>query len=207
MIIPTILEKNWDEIEKKFEIYKEFAESVHIDFIDGKFTNNTTFLEFDPFQKYSEHFDLEAHLMVDEPINYLDGLSKAGFKTFLGQVEKMGDQVEFIAKGEELGAVGLALDIETELNEIKVPLEDLDRILLMGIKAGASGRPFDERVLPKIKNLRDKSLLPIQVDGGVSDKTLPDLRNAGAGIFCVNSFLFKGDPGENFRTLTSLSFN
>ncbi|MBI4098003.1 MAG: hypothetical protein HY426_03095 [Candidatus Levybacteria bacterium] len=204
MVIPTILEKTWEEVETKFKIYAKFAKAVHVDFIDGKFTDNTTFLEFEPFKKYSDYFSLEAHLMVEEPINYLSNLSKAGFKTFLGQIEKMSDQVEFVAKAEGLGAVGLALDIQTPTSQIRVSYEDLDRILLMGIQAGASGRPFDGRVLPKIKYISDKGFANIQVDGGVDDETLPRLKKAGASIFCVNSFLFKGDPKKQFRLLESL---
>lgn len=204
MIIPTILEKSWEEIEAKFKIYEKFAKSVHIDFIDGKFEENTTFLDPSPFSKYSEYFDLEAHLMVEEPIDYIDNLSKAGFKTFLGHIEKMSDQVEFVAKGEALGAVGLALDIDTEVSDIKVSYEDLDRILLMGIHAGASGRPFDERVYGKIKEVSDSNFTKIQIDGGVNDETLPKLRENGASMFCVNSFLFKGDPKEQFSKLSSI---
>lgn len=204
MIIPTILEKNWEEIEKKFEIYKNFAKAVHIDFLDGKFEENTTFLDPSPFLKYSKYFDLEAHLMVDEPINYVEKLSNAGFKTFLGHIEKMNDQIEFVSKSQELGEVGLALDIDTQVSEIKVPLEDLDRILLMGVHLGASGRPFDERVIVKIKELRGKAFTDIEVDGGVNNETLPVLRQSGASMFCVNSFLFKGDPKKQFRLLESI---
>ncbi len=203
IIIPTILETSWEEIEKKFEIYKGFAKAVHVDFLDGKFEENLTFLEASPFSKYSKYFDLEAHLMVEEPINYLDNLSKAGFKTFLGHVEKMSDQVEFVTRGEVLGAVGLALDIETPIFDIKVPYEDLDRILLMGIHAGASGRPFDEKVFEKIEALKNSNFTNIEIDGGVSEVTLPKLKEKGANMFCVNSFLFKGDPKSQFRLLES----
>ena len=45
MIIPAILEKNWHEIEKKLEISKIFGKNAHIDFIDGKFTDNISFLD------------------------------------------------------------------------------------------------------------------------------------------------------------------
>lgn len=204
MIIPTILEKSWEEIEAKFEIYKNFASVVHVDFIDGKFAPEKTFLDPQPFSKYSKYFKLEAHLMVDEPAFYLEKLSQAGFKTFLGHVERMNDQVQFVTRGQELGAVGLALDIETSIEEIKVSLEDLDQILLMGIIAGASGRPFDQRVIPKIKSLSDKDLINIEIDGGMNDQTLPLVKNAGASMFCVNSFLFKGDPEKQFRLLQSI---
>ncbi len=204
MIIPTILETRWEEIEKKFEIYKGFAKAVHVDFLDGKFEENTTFLNPEPFAKYSKYFDLEAHLMVEEPIDYIENLSKAGFRTFLGHIEKMSDQVEFVARGQELGGVGLALDIDTPVSNIRVSFEDLDRILLMAIHAGASGRPFDEKVYEKISEVSGSGFTKIQVDGGVSDQTLPKLRENGASMFCVNSFLFKGDPESQFRLLESL---
>ena len=142
--------------------------------------------------------------MVDEPINYIENLSKAGFKTFLGHIEKMSDQVEFVAKGQEFGGVGLALDIDTPVTDIRVSYEDLDRILLMGIHAGASGRPFDERVYEKIEALKNANFTNIEIDGGVNDQTLPKLRESGASMFCVNSFLFKGDPKTQFNILKSL---
>ncbi len=204
MIIPAILEKNWEEIEKKLVICREFAKSVHIDFIDGKFVNNTTFLEFEPFKKYSDYFFLEAHLMVEEPVNYLESLSNAGFKRFLGHVEKMEDQVEFVAKGEQLGAVGLSLDLSTPVSSIKVSLDDLDQILLMSVPAGKSGQQFDNRVLSKIKELNDRGFTNIEMDGGINDKTLPLAKKAGASMFCVTSFLFKENPHEQFRLLQSL---
>ncbi len=205
MIIPAILEKNWEEIEKKLEICREFATNVHIDFIDGKFTNNTSYLEFDNFKKYSEYFNLEAHLMVEEPFDYLGKLADAGFKTFLGHVEKMSDQVEFVARGEELGEVGLAIDVDSSINEIKVPVDDLDRILLMSVKAGKSGQTFNPHIEGKIKKLRNKYLGKIEIDGGINDETFVIAKNAGVNAFCVTSYLFNNDPIGNFRRLEELA--
>ncbi len=205
MVIPAILEKEWDQIADKIEICRNFTRNLHIDFIDGKFSDNKTFFEFEPFSKYSSYFNLEAHLMVEEPIQYLNGLSKAGFKVFLGHVEKMKDQVEFVAHGETLGSVGLCLDLQTPTSEIKVPLVDLDRILLMSVPAGKSGQTFDEKILPKIKSLADGSYLNIEVDGGINDKTLPLAKQNGASLFCVTSFLFEHKAQDKFRVLQSLA--
>lgn len=204
MIIPAILEKNWEEIEKKLIVCQEFANTVHIDFIDGKFAPDTTFLDFEPFKNYSNYFTLEAHLMTEEPINHLDRLFKSGFKRFIGQVEKMADQVEFVAKGESLGSVGLALDLSTPISEIKVPFDDLDQILLMSVPAGESGQIFDNSVIEKITTLRSKYLGNIELDGGINDQTLPLAKEAGASMFCVTSFLFRDNPEEQFRILESL---
>ncbi len=204
MIIPAILENTWEEIEKKLIICGEFTKTIHIDFIDGKFTNTTTFLEFEPFKKYSSYFTLEAHLMVEEPIKYLDRLSSAGFKRFIGHVEKMSDQVEFVAKGEVLGEVGLAIDLQTPIGNIKVSLDDLDQILLMSVAAGKSGQTFDNSVIEKIKTLRSKYLGRIEIDGGINDQTLMLAKTSGANTFCVTSFLFKENPKEQYQTLQSL---
>jgi len=204
MIIPAILEKDWDQIEKKIELCRNFSRNVHIDFIDTSFATDATFLDIEPFKKYSDYFNFEAHLMVDDPVNYLDRLANAGFRTFLGQVEKMNDQVEFVAKGEELGAVGLCLDLKTPITDIKVSLEDLDRILLMGVKAGKSGQVFDNSVLTKVKALSEKGFFNIEVDGGINNKTLLIAKENGANIFCVNSFLFDHNPHDNYMLLESL---
>lgn len=202
MIIPAILEQDWSEIERKLKLCREFASAIHIDFIDGKFAPTTTFMDFEKFKPYSEYFLLEAHLMVEEPVNYLASLYRAGFKRFLGHIEKMPDQVDFIAKGEQLGAVGLALDLETPISAIKVSLNDLDQILLMSVKAGASGQKFDPGVLEKIKKLSDQSFSNIEVDGGINNETLGSARNNGANIFCVNSYLFSSsDLEDRYRKL------
>ena len=66
-LLPGILEQDFAEIEKKLEIIKPFAQSVHIDIIDGKFANNTTWLDPKPFQKYSQDIFFELHMMVEEP--------------------------------------------------------------------------------------------------------------------------------------------
>ena len=204
MIIPAILEKDWEEIKKKLDVCIEFADTVHIDFIDGEFFDNKSFLEFEPFKEYRQSFKLEAHLMVNKPIDYLEKLSDAGFNTFIGHVEKMSDQIEFVTKGEELGAVALALDIETSIKDIKVNLEDLDQILLMSVKAGKSGQDFDESVISKIKELRNNYMGKIEVDGGINESTLRIAKEAGADNFCVTSSLFKENPKKEFERLSSL---
>ena len=205
MIIPGILEKDWAKIEQKINICREFSNTIHIDFIDGKFSENITFLDFEKFKEYSPFLTLEAHLMVYEPIKYLDKLADAGFKRFLGHIEMMTEQSEFVAKGESLGEVGLALDLQTQIEQIKVPLIDLDSVLLMAVKAGKSGQVFENTVIDKIKKLRSKFLGTIEVDGGINDQTIPFVRDAGARRFVTTSFLFNSeDPKSQFELLKGL---
>ena len=88
IIIPGILESQWPEIEKKIELVLPFAKTIHIDLIDGKFAPHTTFMEPLPFSKYTKNAEFELHMMVEEPINYLKPFAQAGFRRFIGHVEK-----------------------------------------------------------------------------------------------------------------------
>lgn len=203
-IIPGILEKDLSLIEAKIESVKSFANTIHIDLIDGKFASNTTFMDPSPFSKYSKDFNLEVHLMVENPLQYLESFANAGFRRFIGHIEKMENLDEFIAKGQTLGEVGLALDLDTNIDKINISYDDLDLVLLMGAKAGDSGEEFNPQILEKIKSLRLETVIPIEVDGGVNDKTIVDIRNAGAQRVVTTSFLFNGNPIANFETLTKL---
>lgn len=205
MVIPAILESNFSEIEKKIALLEGVSDYFHIDFIDGVFADNKTILDPAPFSKFTNSHFFEAHLMVDNPISYLDKLSEAGFKRFIGHVEMMPDQVEFVAKGEELGEVGLALDGKTPYEKVGVSLEDLDILLFMTVDAGFSGRSFNQAYTEKIKQVPDW-FKNIEVDGGINDKTLPIAKHAGANIFAVTSFIFESvDPTESFKKLASLT--
>lgn len=204
-VIPGILEKDWSKIEKKIELVRPFAKTIHIDIIDGKFAPNTTFLDPKPFERYSKEIFFELHLMVEEPIDYLKPWAEAGFRRFLGHVEKMSNQAEFVAQGQMLGEVGLALDGPTPVDAINVPLDDLDAILVMTIKAGLSGQEFMSEHLEKVKMFHKKTWVPIGVDGGINDKTISESSESGATRFATTSFLFKNkNPQDQYNTLKRL---
>lgn len=201
-ILPGILEKDWDGIQRKIEIVKPFAKAIHIDILDGKFASNTTFLDPEPFKKYSQDIFFELHMMVEEPLQYLKPFADAGFKRFLGHVEKMSDQAEFVAQGQLLGEVGLAIDGDTSLDAIGVPIDDLDCLLFMSIKAGFSGQKFTQEYARKIEVLKDTTWIPIEVDGGVNDTTILQARDFGATRFVSTSFLFNAEnPKSQFDIL------
>ncbi|HBB76585.1 MAG: ribulose phosphate 3-epimerase (predicted), ribulose-phosphate 3-epimerase [Candidatus Levybacteria bacterium GW2011_GWC1_40_19] len=205
-IIPGILDKDWVEIERKIKIAGELAQTIHIDLIDGKFADNLTFADPSSFKAYADKFFFEVHLMVEEPINYLDKWAECGFKRFIGHIEKMSSQEEFVAKGQLLGDVGLAIDGNTPLESVNVPLSDLDVLLIMTINAGASARPFVPECLEKIKKARRlEEFIKVEVDGGINDKTIIDARNAGADRFVTTGFIFRStDPKKSFETLKGL---
>lgn len=204
-IIPGILERNWADIEKKLAIIKPFSNTVHIDFIDGIFASNTTFLDPNPFKKYSKDFFMEAHLMVKNPTEYIQPLFDAGFKRVLGHVEQMNDLPEFIARGQMLGEIGLAIDSHTDIVSLNINFDDLDCILIMGVKAGNSGQVFLPATWEKIKYIRGKTVIPIEVDGGINEEIITQAKIIGANRFVTTSFLFsQKDPIKAFERLSNL---
>ncbi len=200
-VIPGILEKDWPVIEMKIQQVLPFAKAIHVDLIDGKFASNTTFLDPAPFKKYTYDIPFELHMMVEEPINYLKAWADAGFQRFIGHIEKMSDQVEFVARAQLLGEVGLGVDQDSQLDRIEVPFSDLDVLLFMTVKAGFSGEEFVEKDLDKIKIAREKSFIPIEVDGGINDQTILRAKESGADRFIATSFIFKETPQEQYKIL------
>ncbi len=189
-IIPGILEKDWASIEAKIKLIKPFTKSVQIDVIDGIFSPNITFLDPEPFKKYTKELFFEVQLITDEPINYIEKFAKAGFKRFIGQIEKMSSQKEFIKYGKKFGEVGLAIDADTTVDEIEIDLNSADCFTLMSVKAGFSGQAFLPNVLDKIKAIKQKTTKPIEIDGGVNEKTIKQLKNLNVERYIVNSALF-----------------
>lgn len=182
---------DWKTMEQKIQMVLPFVKKIHIDLLDGKFAPNTTSLDAAPFTAYTKDILFEAHLMVEDPLQYLDTFAKAGFKRFIGQVEKMPDVAAFVAKAESLGEVGLAVDTPTAVDSILPYIEDLDFVLVMTVKAGFSNQQFMPEMLEKVKKLREKApFLPIEIDGGVNDMTIKDARKAGATRFVTTGFLF-----------------
>lgn len=203
-VIPGILERNWDDIQHKLETVRPFAKTVHIDIIDGVFVDNKTFLDPEPFSEYKDIFLLELHMMVKNPIQYLEPFAKVGFKRFIGHIEMMPDQQEFVQEARKFGEAGLALDGPTELERLQIPAEELDSILVFTAeRVGFSGATLLPERLDKIRTLAGSA--PIEVDGGINAETILRARESGATRFAATSAIFRhSNPLEAFNTLTSL---
>ena len=199
---PGTFIKDSHEWAHKIDLVRPFAKTIHVDVVDGIFAPNTTIAEPEWFSQFSKDFILEVHLMTDEPIQHLQKWSDAGFQRFIGQVEKMSSQAEFVAKAQLLGGAVLAIDKQTVVEAITVPFDDLDGFLVMTIQAGVSGQKFEEHLLEKVRALRGQTPLPIEVDGGINDATISLAAAAGANRFVATSFLYNAEnPEEQARIL------
>ncbi|MDD2483393.1 MAG: hypothetical protein PHD49_02805 [Candidatus Shapirobacteria bacterium] len=206
LVIPTILEKDFSIAEIKIRLIKDKSRWMQIDVIDGYFSEGKSFeLELlNKIQKEIQNNLLEIHLMVKEPIKWIEKCNFVGASRIIGQVEKMSDRKKFVEEIKDMGLeAGLAFDVETEIDEI--PLET-DLILLMGRKAGFEAVEFDEKILKKIEFLvnlrRDKEMdFEIGIDGGIDLKTIEKIKNTGIEIAYCGKAIFNGMVDDNFEKL------
>ncbi|OGD62016.1 hypothetical protein A2160_00425 [Candidatus Beckwithbacteria bacterium RBG_13_42_9] len=198
-IIPTILVQTKTEWQNEIRRLANIFSRVQIDVIDGQFAANTTvsFNDMGDLPEAAKDF----HLMVVEPINWVEKCRGKGASLVIGQIEKMSDQKKFIEMV-KLGNMkaGLALDLETEVDKLdKSAINLADHILLMSVKAGFSGQLFDERVLAKIKIVRQMvgEGIEISVDGGINETNIRSVVQAGANVVYLGKTILEADDVEN----------
>jgi ribulose-phosphate 3-epimerase len=181
-IIPTAgLKKLFPEAEEVIRQLKDSSRWIQIDVCDGVFAPGRTF-ELDLLNKLD--FDAnnnlwDIHLMVKEPITWVNKCIHVGASRIIGQVEMMSDRNEFLDRVKGEGAeAGLSFDIETEVDKIS---GDWDIIQVMGRKAGFGYFDFDKRALDKIKKIKDMGYV-VGVDGGADVDNINEIKQAGADI-------------------------
>lgn len=203
-IVPTMLVSTPEEWQERVERIRGVFDRVQIDVIDGKFAETKT-LNFSQMTG-AENFQLDLHLMVEEPINWVEKCRRLNAGWVTGQIEWMSDQMKFVemVKMGNMKA-GLALDLDTKLDQLdKTVLSEIDQLLLMSVKAGFSGQLFDKKVLPKIEAAR-KVVGPeveIGVDGGINVTNVGRVAQAGADVAYVGSALWQTeDVGKKLEEL------
>lgn len=167
-IIPTFPPKNIADFEAKFYKIAGLCDRVQIDIVDGVYAPEKT-IGPEELARVDTIVNLEAHLMVDEPAEWVERVVRGGFMGAYGQMERMSDPVKFLADGQVAGLkMGLALELETEVSKLEPYIWDVDGVLLLAVKGGDSGRTFDPGVLPKIAEVRKlRRDVAICVDGGL----------------------------------------
>lgn len=196
-IIPTTgLQTNIFDVEKRVKEVKDFSRWIQVDVCDNKFAKGKTF-ELELLSKLdfnTNNILWDIHLMVNEPINWVEKCMFVGASRIIGQVEMMSDRQKFveIIKNEGL-EVGLAFDVNTEIKDVP---DETDEILIMGRKAGFKPCDLDLRVFNRIE-LATKFEKQIAVDGGVSKKYIKLLEKAGANIVYSEKSYFELIYGKN----------
>ncbi len=204
-IIPAIVPKKFVDLEEQTSLVYGTAECIQIDICDGKFTTDLSWPFLGDTGEFAkivnkekalpnvENLDYEIHLMTDTPADEVADWAKAGAMRILAPIEAGSDTVtDIINEWGSVVEIGLVANMETPVEIFESYLEKVKTIQLMSIGViGHQGEPFDNRVLEKIKRLREIGYQhKISVDGGINLSNTKGLIEAGANRLVVNSAIF-----------------
>lgn len=203
-VFPSILTTEFFELHGKLDAFaRQRISFIHLDIMDGHFVPN---LSFGPSaaKAIKNHFPfrIDAHLMVSNPGSAIPGFLRAGADWISFHVETEEDIADNIAliKNEHRGA-GLVLNPNTPASAVFPYLESIDYVLLMSVFPGFGGQKFISETTEKTAELkraiqRTGRQVLIQIDGGVNASNIPELRQAGADLFVIGSFLYNAPDTE-----------
>jgi len=179
------------------------ADWLHVDVMDGHFVPNIT---IGPMIvraiKRAANIPLDVNLMISNPDCYLEDFHSAGADVLTVHPEATHHLHRTLTRIRELGMkAGGALNPSTGLDSIRYVLPDLDLIMLMTVNPGFGGQKFIPTMLPKIRALSEMIEQSgydvfIEIDGGVSPATAPDIAREGADVFVSGSAIFGHPPYE-----------
>jgi ribulose-phosphate 3-epimerase len=208
-IIPSILSADFTNLGKEIKkVERAGCSRLHLDVMDGHFVPNISIgpVVIKAIRKYTD-LSLQTHLMIDHPERYVADFKRAGSDCIIIHQESCRNfrtAVEMI-KGLKLKA-GIALKPNTPPDTIKDIIDEMDMVLIMTVEPGFGGQTFikgSEKKVAAIKTiLSQKGLdIPIGVDGGINNTTIPLVVKAGATQLVAGSAVFTGDVMKNIRIL------
>lgn len=205
VLSPSILAADFKVLGQEMKKTEENgAAYIHFDVMDGMFVPSISFgmPVLASIHDATEQF-MDVHLMVQEPIRYVEAFQKAGADCVTVHLEACEDVKTTLDKIHACGMkAGLAVNPETDVKELVPYLEDVEMILIMSVHPGFGGQKFIPESLDKIREVRailnEKNLeIDIQVDGGIYVENVREVLDAGANVIVAGSAVFRGDAGEN----------
>jgi ribulose-phosphate 3-epimerase len=212
-IAPSILSADFSKLGEEIQsVEKAGADWIHVDVMDGHFVPNITIgpLIVEAASRVTS-LPLDVHLMIEHPDKYIEDFAKAGANLISVQVEAcihLNRTVQMI-KALDLRA-GAVLNPATPLSALEWVLEDVDFVMIMSVNPGFGGQKFIPNSIDKIRTLRkmiqDRGLSTlIEIDGGVNEKTIRNISDAGADVFVAGSAIFKSpDYNKTIATFRKL---
>ena len=180
------------------------AEYIHIDVMDGTFVPSISYgmNVVSSLRKTTEKV-FDVHLMITEPIRYIEEFAKAGSDIITFHLEAASDVNAVIDKIHSLGKkAGISIKPATPVSELLPYLNRVEMILIMTVEPGFGGQPFMPHCGEKVKELRkilsQRGLTTdIEVDGGIYLDNLQEVLDDGANVIVSGSGIFKGDIEKN----------
>lgn len=210
IISPSILAADFNILGQQIQkVEKSGAKYLHIDVMDGVFVPSISF-GMPVIQSIRKSTDLffDVHLMIVEPIRYVEEFAKIGADMITFHLEAaQGHVEETIDKIHSLGCkAGISIKPATPVCEVVPYVEKLDMILIMTVEPGFGGQKYIESSTAKIREMRElltsRGLTTdIQVDGGITADNVSVVKEAGANVIVAGSAVFKGDIVENVKKL------
>lgn len=177
----------------------------HIDVMDGEFVNNyqMPIKEVKEISSYTKK-PLDIHLMVENPLEYIEKLQNLNVEYITFHIEVLHNIEELINRCKELNyKVGLAIKPNTNINELKPYLKNIDLILVMSVEPGFGGQKFIENTIVRIENIRKMLIknkcenILIEVDGGINDTNIKSLNDAKVDIAVSGSYIVNSSNYQN----------
>lgn len=212
---PSILSADFSKLGTEIEnIDKAGAQYIHIDVMDGSFVPSISFGM--PVIKSIRGITdkiFDVHLMIDEPIRYLEDFASVGADIITVHAESCKHLSRTLNKIHELGKKsGVALNPATPLSAIEYVLDDIDMLLVMSVNPGFGGQKYIPAMTKKIQQARQMinkygRNIDIEVDGGINLSNVKDVIDAGANVIVAGSAVFNKDAFENTKKFIEILGN
>tara|TARA_B100000427_G_C15430304_1_gene560489 strand:- start:410 stop:1069 length:660 start_codon:yes stop_codon:yes gene_type:complete len=203
-ISPSILSADFSKLGSEIQsLEKAGADLIHIDVMDGHFVPNITIGPevISKLRKYTK-LPFDVHLMISPVNKFIQDFADAGSDIITIHPEATNDLEETVTKIKSLKKrVGVSLNPETPIEKVLPVLNLIDLVLIMSVNPGFAGQKFMEKVLSKVKFLRneiDKKKLPveIEIDGGINFTNSKISKDAGVDILVSGTTIFKENGGN-----------